>query len=91
MPSNAGHGRNDFVERFGLLDEERRKRNAEVEKIVSAQQLDVIRLSFADQHGILRCKTIMASDLRSAFNSGVSMTTTLLAKDTSHKTIYPSC
>ena len=89
MPSNAGHGRSDFVERFGLLVEERRKRNAEVEKIVSAQQLDVIRLSFADQHGILRGKTIMASDLRSAFNSGVSMTTTLLAKDTSHKTIYP--
>ena len=89
MPNNAGHGRSDFVERFGLVNEDGRKKNTEVEEIVSVQQLDVVRLSFADQHGILRGKTIMASDLRSAFDSGVGMTTTLLAKDTSHKTIYP--
>lgn len=88
MNSAAGsHGRGSFAERFGLGDTDRAAKIAEA--VRQADGLDVIRLSFADQHGILRGKTIMAGDLASAFDSGVTMTTTLLAKDTSHKTVYP--
>ena len=84
---SSSHGRGSFAERFGLDDDDRKARVAEA--VRQAEGLDVIRLSFADQHGILRGKTIMADDLASAFDSGVTMTTTLLAKDTSHKTVYP--
>ena len=89
MTDNASHGKGKFSARFGMLTAERKEHNAEILNRVDAEGLEVIRLSFADQHGILRGKTIMANDLRSAMDSGVTMTTTLLAKDTSHRTVYP--
>ena len=89
MSNATSHGRGKFAERFGMLTAERKQQNAEIIKRVEADGLEVIRLSFADQHGILRGKTIMADDLLSAMAGGVTMTTTLLAKDTSHKTVYP--
>ena len=89
MSNNGSHGRGKFAERFCLTDAERKNQNAKILEQVEAKGLEVVRLSFADQHGILRGKTIMANDLLSAMESGVTMTTTLLAKDTSHKTIYP--
>ena len=49
-----------------------------------------MRFSFPDQHGILRGKTLVASRAPSPHcESGVDVTTTLLAKDTSHKTVFP--
>ena len=48
-----------------------------------------MRFSFADQHGVLRGKTLLAGESASAMKSGVNMTTTLLAKDTAHKTVFP--
>ncbi|MEP3115696.1 glutamine synthetase family protein [Nisaea sp.] len=56
---------------------------------VAEERLEVVRISFADQHGILRGKTVMAADLESAFRSGIAMTSTLLLKDTSHRTVFP--
>ena len=58
-------------------------------KIVEEQKLEVIRLSFPDQHGILRGKTLVASEAIASLESGCSITTTMLAKDTSHKTVFP--
>lgn len=51
--------------------------------------LETIRLSFADQHGVLRGKTLPVSGLASAFARGVAMTSTLVLKDTSHRTVFP--
>jgi len=51
--------------------------------------LETIRLAFVDQHGVLRGKAIVASGLASAFRSGVPITSTLLLKDTSHRTVFP--
>lgn len=61
----------------------------DVLKIVADEGVETIRIVFVDQHGICRGKTIMASGLRSAFKAGVSMTSTLLLKDTSHATVFP--
>ena len=49
----------------------------------------MIRLSFPDQHGILRGKTLVASEALASLESGCSITTTMLAKDTSHRTVFP--
>jgi glutamine synthetase len=52
--------------------------------------LKAVRFSFADQHGVLRGKTLAASAAEAAMDRGVTVTSTLLLKDTSHKTVFPA-
>jgi glutamine synthetase len=52
--------------------------------------LKSVRFSFADQHGVLRGKTLSASAAEAAMERGVTVTSTLLLKDTSHKTVFPA-
>ena len=60
-----------------------------VQKQVHDSGVETLRIVFVDQHGITRGKTIMASALASAFKNGISITSTLLLKDTSHATVFP--
>lgn len=62
---------------------------AEVARRIETDGLELVRFSFADQHGVLRGKTLIASEAAGAMRNGVTMTTTLLAKDTAHKTVFP--
>jgi glutamine synthetase len=78
-----------FVEHHGLWDAAQEKAAAQVESIIKKEKLEVVRFSFADQHGVLRGKTLIASEAPAAMRGGVTMTTTLLAKDTAHRTVYP--
>jgi glutamine synthetase len=78
-----------FVERHGLWSDEQRAAASRLRKIVEEQKLEVIRLSFPDQHGILRGKTLVASEALASLENGASITTTMLAKDTSHRTVFP--
>jgi len=78
-----------FVERHGLWSNEQKEAASRLRRIVEEQQLEVIRLSFPDQHGILRGKTLVASEALASLESGCSITTTMLAKDTSHRTVFP--
>ncbi|MGH8706905.1 MAG: glutamine synthetase family protein [Burkholderiales bacterium] len=56
---------------------------------VADRGLEAVRFSFADQHGLLRGKTIAAAELASALKSGVGFPSSLLAKDTSNRTVLP--
>src|SRR5438067_11925987 len=78
-----------FVERHGLWSEEQFAAAAKAEKLIEEHRLEVVRLSFPDQHGILRGKQVMAADAAQAMRNGCTITTTLLAKDTAHKTVFP--
>jgi glutamine synthetase len=78
-----------FVERHGLWSSEQKEAASRLRNIVEQQKLEVIRLSFPDQHGILRGKTLVASEALASLESGCSITTTMLAKDTSHRTVFP--
>lgn len=78
-----------FVERHGLWSDAQAKTAAQVERLVKKEKLEVVRFSFADQHGVLRGKTFVAAEVADAMRAGVTMTTTLLAKDTAHRTVYP--
>ena len=78
-----------FVERHGLWSAEQKEAASRLRRIVEEQKLEVIRLSFPDQHGILRGKTLVASEALASLESGCSITTTMLAKDTSHRTVFP--
>ncbi|MDR6663015.1 glutamine synthetase [Tardiphaga robiniae] len=78
-----------FVERHGLWSAEQKEAAVRLRSMVEEHKLEVIRLSFPDQHGILRGKTLIASEALRCLESGCSITTTMFAKDTSHKTVFP--
>jgi glutamine synthetase len=80
---------NSFVERHGLWNEAQFEAAARAEALIEEKGLEVVRFSFADQHGILRGKTMMAGEAARIMRSGCTMTTTLLAKDTSHRSVFP--
>lgn len=62
---------------------------ADALELIKANKIEVVRLAFADQHGILRGKTIAAADFESTVIGGHSMTSSLLLKDTAHRTTFP--
>ena len=78
-----------FVDRHDLWSAEQRRAAAAVEREIKRRKLEVVRFAFADQHGVLRGKTLVASDAARAMRAGVTMTSTLLAKDTSHRNVFP--
>jgi glutamine synthetase len=78
-----------FVERHGLWTGEQARAAKAAALAIKKHKLELVRFSFADQHGVLRGKTVVAEDAPTLMQAGVTMTTTLLAKDTAHKTAYP--
>ena len=87
--SSRGRSAMSFVERHGLWSDEQFAVAAQVEKAIADEALDVVRFSFADQHGVLRGKTMVAAQASAVMRNGCTATTTLLAKDTSHRTVFP--
>ena len=78
-----------FVDRYGLWSEAQARAAAAVDKAIVDKKLELVRFSFPDQHGALRGKTLVAGEAAHALRNGVSMTSTLLAKDTAHRTVFP--
>lgn len=78
-----------FVERHGLWSTQQEAAAERVEQVVAEHGLEVVRISFPDQHGLLRGKTIVAGDVAKMMRAGCSITSSLLAKDTSNKTVLP--
>src|ERR1700688_4755564 len=78
-----------FVERHGLWTGEQARAAKAAALAIKKHKLELVRFSFADQHGVLRGKTVVAEDVPGLMRAGVTMTTTLLAKDTAHKTAFP--
>ncbi|TCG10067.1 glutamine synthetase [Paraburkholderia steynii] len=78
-----------FVENHGLWTDVQHAAYAELLERLKKSDVQVVRFSFPDQHGLLRGKTLVVDEAISAFKSGVTLTSTLLAKDTSHRTVFP--
>jgi glutamine synthetase len=77
-----------FVDRHELWTAEQHRAATAAEREIKRRQLEVVRFAFCDQHGVLRGKTLVASEAVKAMRAGVTMTSTLLAKDTSHRTVF---
>ncbi|MCX7558749.1 glutamine synthetase family protein [Sulfitobacter sp. F26204] len=75
--------------RAGVLDEARIDHCVEIIAQAEAAKLETVRVLFTDQHGVLRGKAIVASALPSLFAEGMAAPSTLLLKDTSHRTAFP--
>jgi len=82
-----------FAQRHGLrTPEQHRLIEALAQRLKSDilhNKIDLVRFAFADQHGILRGKTLVAQQAAQALYDGVNLTSTLFAKDTSHTTVFP--
>jgi glutamine synthetase len=59
-----------FVRRHGLWSDQQKEAAARLARVVEEQKLEVIRLSFPDQHGILRGKTLVAAEALASLESG---------------------
>jgi glutamine synthetase len=78
-----------LAEKAGLWTDERKSAAREVERRIQAGELTVVRLSFADQHGVLRGKTLASAEASAAMKTGVGFSATMLLKDTAHRTAFP--
>ncbi|MFE2432618.1 glutamine synthetase family protein [Streptomyces sp. NPDC059373] len=78
-----------LIERHGLWTPEQTAAAREIEARVAAGEIDVVRLVFADQHGLLRGKTVTAGELPNCLRDGTGIASSLLAKDTSGRTVFP--
>ena len=88
MAPRKSSSQKTFVDRHELWTAGQRRAAAAVEREIKRRKLEVVRFAFCDQHGVLRGKTLVASEAANAMRSGVTMTSTLLAKDTSHRTVF---
>lgn len=79
-----------FVEKFDLWTEQQKDSARRASARVAENDVRSVRLSFVDQHGLLRGKTIAAAGLDAAFRDGVPVVSTLLSKDTSGATVFPA-
>jgi len=77
-----------FVEQHDLWSAEQHAAIADIEARIAADGLKTVRLAFADQHGVLRGKTVVAADAINLFRSGCGISSTLLLKDTSNQTVF---
>lgn len=78
-----------FIADHALWSDDQQRLAREVLARIAAEGIETIRLVFADLHGITRGKTLLAGSLAGAFADGCAITSTLLLKDTAHRTVVP--
>lgn len=78
-----------FIEQHDLWSARQAAAAAEMARRIADERLEVVRVAFADQHGIVRSKSLLAADAMAAIHAGVRLVGTLLLKDTANKTAWP--
>jgi glutamine synthetase len=78
-----------FIEQHALWNPTQRQAAAAVQRRVEVDGIQLVRLSFPDLHGILRGKALLPAALPGALADGCPITSTLLLKDSSHRTVVP--
>ena len=78
-----------FIARHDLWNDDQRRAADELSRRIEAERIELVRLSFPDLHGLLRGKALLAAAMPGALRDGCTVTSTLLLKDTSHRTVVP--
>lgn len=78
-----------FAVRHGLWTDAQHEAAGRLEVTITEAGLSVVRFAFADAHGVLRGKTLIAAEAIRLLRQGATATTTLLLKDLSGKTVFP--
>lgn len=81
--------RSGFVERHRLWDDADHAAASQLRRVVDERGIDLVRLSFADQHGVLHGKTLTRDALWDGLAGATTVPSSLLVKDTSGRSVYP--
>ena len=87
--SDISVGKLGFVERYGLHTEEQKEAAARLGKDITEQGIRRVRVSWADQHGIARGKTLSTADFLVALRNGQDFQSATLIMDTSNNIFVP--
>ena len=79
----------NFVTDHNLWGKDQYESAKNIIQSIKENNITTVRVDFADQHGILRGKTFTTNALGQVLTNGCRITTTLLLKDTSHRTVFP--
>ena len=78
-----------FAQKCGLHNAARHSALERTATLIEATDVELVRFAWCDLHGMLRCKTIVASKAIRAMMNGVGMVGTLLLKDSADRTAFP--
>ncbi len=79
----------NFVTDHDLWSKDQYESAKNIIQSLKENNINTVRVDFADQHGILRGKTFTTKAFEEVLSDGCRITTTLLLKDTSHRTAFP--
>ena len=77
-----------FVEAHGCWSEQQYADAAQLRRVMDELGIELVRVCFADQFGVVRGKTITRAALPGVLRSGVNVPSSLLLKDTSGRSSY---
>ena len=77
-----------FVEHHGLWTEEQKQAAGEALAQIEAEGIQMVRLSWPDQYGLLRGKMLSIAALKSAFGSGSEITMAPFFFDTASAIVF---
>ena len=86
-PMLAGD-RGGFVDRHDLWTEAMYASAGQMRRVMDEVGIEMVQFVFADQHGILRGKTLARSAVPEAMRSGIRVPSSLLLKDTSGRSVF---
>lgn len=81
--------RGGFIERHALWGDRQYAAAAQAARVIDEAGIDQVRVSFVDQHGALRGKSLSREGLSGAFRDGIRAPSSLLLKDTSGRSVFP--
>jgi glutamine synthetase len=85
----TGPGRAGFIERHALWDDVQYAAAAQAQRVIDEHGIELVRVSFPDQHGLLRGKTLTREAFAAALRGGTTAPSSLVLKDTSGRSVYP--
>ena len=85
----TGPGRAGFIERHALWDDAEYAAAAQALRVIDEHGIELVRVAFPDQHGVLRGKALTREAFGGALRDGVTAPSTLVLKDTAGRTVYP--
>jgi glutamine synthetase len=80
--------RDGFIDQHALWSESQYAAAGQMRRVMDEVGIEMVQFVFADQHGILRGKTLTRTSVAEALRSGVRAPSSLLLKDTSGRTVF---
>lgn len=85
----SGSGRGRFVERHGLYTEEQQDAAQELVQRVREQGITTVRIVWADQHGVSRCKFVSTGDFIRSMQHGMDFSGATVHMDMANHVFTP--